>query len=254
MTFATAVALPALGMLFGMLAFLEVGGWLGRRRRDAGEEVSGGTIDGAVFALFGLVIAFTFAGASDRLDYRRKQIVAEANAIGTAYLRLDLLPGETQASLRELFRRYVRARIATYDVLPDETAARVEYDRSIALQGEIWSRALPAARSEPSPAVAVLVLPSLNDMFDIANARLAASRAHVPGLILALLLGLALASALVVGYATSTSRRRWFRGLLFATVTAISVFIILDLEYPRFGLIQLRDQDVALREVLQSMQ
>ena len=255
MSLATAVLLPALAILAGMVVCFEVGRRLGARRAaPAGEEPGAGPIDGAIFALFGLLIAFTFSGASGRFDQRRELILAEANAIGTAYLRVDLLPPAAQAGLRPLFREYVGSRIATYAKLPDLDAARAAYQRSLALQGEIWSRAVPAARSDPSPAVASLVVPALNEMFDLANARLAATRTHVPGLVLALLFGLALASALVVGYAGAASGSPgWFRRGLFALVIAATVLIILDLEYPRFGLIRVAAADRLLEEVLQQM-
>jgi hypothetical protein len=257
MTFATATVLPPLAILVGMVVCLEIGRRLGARRRAAAgeaEEAGASAIDGAIFALFGLLIAFTFSGATGRFDQRRDQILAEANAIGTAYLRLDLLPAEAQAPLRSLFREYVRSRLATYRKLPDLEAARAEYQRSLALQGEIWSRAVPAARAVPSPAVTTLVLPALNDVFDVANARLAASRTHVPGLVLLLLFALAMAAALVVGYAGAGSPRpTWFRKVLFAFVISATVFIILDLEYPRFGLIRLDAADRLLEEVLQQM-
>src|ERR1044071_562771 len=120
------------GLFVGMLLFLEIGRRLatGRGKRDAeisgeGVEAEGvGAVDGAVFALLGLLIAFTFSGASSRFDTRRQLIVEETNDIGTAYLRLDLLPADLQPALRESFRRYLDARIEVYRKLPDIAAAR----------------------------------------------------------------------------------------------------------------------------------
>jgi hypothetical protein len=83
------------GLFVAMFAMLELGHRPGvRRRRIDAESAAAGTgvVEGAVFALLGLLIAFTFSGAASRFDERRKLIVEEANAIGTAYLRLDLLP------------------------------------------------------------------------------------------------------------------------------------------------------------------
>jgi hypothetical protein len=109
------VLLVALGLFVGMLLFLEIGRRFGSRRlkEDAGGTGEGvTTVDGAVFALLGLLIAFTFSGASARFDHRRELIVEEANAVGTAYLRLDLLPAAAQPPLRESFRRYLDSRLA----------------------------------------------------------------------------------------------------------------------------------------------
>ena len=112
----------AIGVFVGILAFLELGRRVGARaiaRHGATSLPSTESLETAVFALLGLLIAFTFSGALTRFDVRRAQVVDEANAIGTAYLRLDLLPASVQPPLREVFRAYVDARIDTYDKLPD---------------------------------------------------------------------------------------------------------------------------------------
>ena len=104
------VFLFTFGLFLGMLLFLEIGRRIAIRRmkEDAGAAGEGiGAVDGAVFALLGLLIAFTFSGASSRFDTRRQLIVEETNDIGTAYLRLDLLPADLQPALRESFRRYL---------------------------------------------------------------------------------------------------------------------------------------------------
>ena len=79
-------------------------------------------VDAAVTGILGLLIAFTFAGAQSRLDARRQLIVRETNIIGTAYLRLDLLPPEDQPAIRQLFRDYVDARLRMHDGLLDTVA------------------------------------------------------------------------------------------------------------------------------------
>src|SRR5580698_4811372 len=97
-----------------MLALMEMGRRIGIRRRkwDTTSANAGlSTIDGAVFGLMGLLIAFTFSGAASRFDTRRQLIGQEANAIGTAYLRIDLLPATAQPTLRDDFRNYVDARL-----------------------------------------------------------------------------------------------------------------------------------------------
>jgi len=110
------------GVFVGMILLLEVGRRLGRRRQGRDEEGARaglGAVEGAVFALLGLLIAFTFSGAAARFDTRRQMIVEEANAIGTAWLRLDLLPPAAQPELRDLVRRYLDARLAIYEKIPD---------------------------------------------------------------------------------------------------------------------------------------
>ena len=111
-----------------------------------------------MFALLGLLIAFTFSGAAVRFDQRRSLIVQETNDIGTAYLRLDLLPPSAQPALRDLFRRYLDSRLEVYRRLPDIEAARAELARSNELQGEIWSRAVAASRMNEAPPAANMLL------------------------------------------------------------------------------------------------
>ena len=87
--------------------------------------------EGAIFALLGLLVAFTFSGAASRFDARRQLIVEETNDIGTAYLRLRLLPLSAQPALREQFRQYVDARLAFYRKLKDMPAAMAEHVKAI---------------------------------------------------------------------------------------------------------------------------
>src|SRR6185369_7365193 len=94
--------------------------------KKPGGKVGLGAIEGAIFALLGLLIAFTFSGAAARFENRRHLIVEEANDIGTAYLRITLLPAETQPEIRDLFRRYVDARLSVYQNVNDISVAKAE--------------------------------------------------------------------------------------------------------------------------------
>ena len=140
------------GSLFlGMLLVLELGRRLGSRRLQSESARGGfGAIEGAIFALFGLLVAFTFSGAASRFDSRRALVADEANAIGTAYLRLDLLASGDQSDLREMFRGYLDSRLEVYRKLPDLEMALAELNRSADLQrrsGRVASR--PSAAPRP---------------------------------------------------------------------------------------------------------
>ena len=107
MSFALANLLYTTGLLAGMLILLEVGRRIGSRRLAAdpeGARAGIGTVEGALLALLGLLIAFSFSGAATRLDARRQQIVNEGSAISGAYAFVDLLPSQAQPRLRETFR------------------------------------------------------------------------------------------------------------------------------------------------------
>jgi len=250
-------ALLILGLLGAMLLFLEIG----RRLRLARTARSGpsegqelGAIEGAMFGLMGLLIAFTFSGAAGRFDARRHLIVEEANAIGTAYLRLDLLPAEAQPALRELFRRYVDARLAAYRALPDVRAARAGLDSAAALQREIWSQAVAAGQAAPTTAAPMLVMPALNAMIDITTTRTMATQMHAPPLIFALLGVLTLVCSLLAGYGMGGSpHRSWLHIVTFAVVLAVAVYVIVDFEYPRLGLVRVDAFDQVLVDVRASM-
>jgi len=207
---------------------------------------------GAVFGLMGLMVAFAFQGAASRFDARRNLIVQEANDIGTAYLRLELLPPAAQEPMRESFRRYVDARLEAYRRLPDVAAAKEAFGRAAALQGRIWSDAVAAARE--SPQATMLLLPALNAMFDTSTARTVALQTHPPLVVFAMLGFLALACAVLAGHGMAEARSRSVLHVLgFAAVLTLTVYVILDFEFPRVGLIRIDAVDQVLVDVRQGM-
>ena len=249
--------LLATALFAGMLLMLVVGQRVGERFEATdpdGAHTGTGAVEGAIFALFGLLVAFTFSGASARFDTRRNLIVEEANAIGTAHLRLDLLPPAAQPGLRALFGRYLDARLATYRRIPDLDAARAEVVHAEKLQTEIWSAALTAAADGDRPSATMLLLPALNAMFDIASTRLAATEMHPPFVVYALLFGLGLGCAGLAGYSMAQGRKRkWPHMIAFAAIVAVTVYVILDLEYPRLGMIRVDAFDRLLEDLRQRM-
>jgi hypothetical protein len=255
MTFESFAIALAGGLFVGMLLLQEIGRRLAARHAgapDGSGQGASGILDGAIFALLGLLIAFTFSGAASRFDYRRTLIIDEANAIGTAYLRLDLLPAPVQPEMRELFRDYLDARLAGYRALPDVAAAQRQLERAAEMQQLIWAKAVSGAAGV-QPAT-MLLLPALNQMFDIATARTWQTQFHPPTVVFALLFGLALVAALVAGHATGgVGRRNWVHMLAFAFALAGAVFVIIDLEFPRVGFIRVDAFDQALVEVRQGM-
>jgi hypothetical protein len=245
-------------LFLGMLLLHEVGRRvaLGGRRREPDRDVGGlDTIEAAVFALFGLMIAFTFSGAATRFQEKRMLIAEEANDIGTAYLRVDLVPREAQPALRELFRQYLDSRLETYRRLPDMKAAAIEMAKSKQLQDRIWAGAVAATTAPGSPpSTSLLLLPALNSMIDITTTRTMSLQNHPPRIIHWLLFALGLLCSLLAGYRLSSHPRRdWPHILGFTIFTVIVVYVMLDIEYPRAGLIRLAGADQVLVELRQSM-
>ncbi len=222
-------------------------------RDPTGGHAGVGIVEGAVFGLLALLLGFTFSGAATRFDGRRQLISDEVNAIGTAWLRIDLLPAEPQPAIRDGFRRYVDARLAAYRKIPDLSAA-VEFANATRAQEDIWARAVAACVAPGGEPARMLLLPSLNEMFDIAEARLLAMRMHPPAIIWVMLATVALAGAMLAGFGMASGRaRNWVFLVGFAATTAVAVYVILDLEYPRLGLIRVDSFDQALVEVRATM-
>jgi len=249
--------LTVLGMLAGTLALLEVGRRLGVRRLaqdPEGAKAGAGAVEGAVFGLMALLIAFTFSGAGARFDARRALAVEEVNCIGTAWLRLDLLPASARLPLREKFRQYVDARLAFLRKLPDIAAAKAEQTRAGVLQTGIWAQAVPACRDSGSPPATMLLLPALNQMFDIATTRTMGMQMHPPAVIYGMLGLLVLAGALLAGYGMGVGKvRHWFHTLAFVLVLVLAIYVILDFEFPRVGLIRIHGIDQVLLDLRESM-
>jgi hypothetical protein len=241
-----------------MFVLMEAGRRLGMRQRklDAeGAKAGVGTVDGAVFGLLGLLLAFTFAGAATRYDAKRELIVQETNAIGTAYLRIDLLPQSAQPALRDDFRNYLDSRIVFYrKLMVDPFAAMQEMDRYAALQNKIWSEALAGCRELGSPAVTSLVVSSLNEMFDITTTRAAALETHPPTIVYVGLAILMLASALLAGYGMAEGKRpSRFHMILYPLVLATAVLVIIDIEFPRTGFVRIERADHFLTDLRTTM-
>jgi len=182
-------------------------------------------------------------------------IAEEANTIETAYLRLDLLPRQARLELQELFRRYVDSRLETYRKLPNMNAAEAEMARTKKLQEEIWTEAVAATRLPDSHLDAgKVLLPALNSMIDITTIRKMALQTHPPNIIYGLLFVLALICSLLAGYRMASGHHRsWLHILSFATITVIIVYVIIDIEYPRVGLIRLQAFDQLLVDVREGM-
>jgi hypothetical protein len=240
-------------LIAAMLLTLELGRRLGIRRRqqDASEADKGSAaVEGAVFGLMGLLIAFAFSGGISRLDIRRDLKLKEANALGTAWLRLDLLSPDDRSALQADFRRYLDLRLA------DARGSAFRPDPALQEeQRKIWARAIAAAQAAPDNRVATVLLPAINEMFDIASAHYVAVQTHPPLLIYLLLLVLALLCSLLAGYGMAGNRERnWTRTLCFVGSLLLALYVIVDLEFPRHGLIRIDSFDRVLVELRNSWQ
>lgn len=230
----------------------EVGYLLARRRRAGRKnEMTVEThehlneIQTAIFAVLGLLLAFSFAMAVSRFDARKQALVDETDAIGTAYLRIQLLPPGQQSAAAAVFRTYVDARLSSarpYWYL--DVRLKKETDE---LQQQLWTQGTDAANQDPHAITTGLYIQSLNDMFDAQSARDAARLNELPTSAIYLLLAISILSVATLGYRAGLGGRRSLVGaVLLALVITLVVGIIIDLDQPYQGLITISQQGLIL--------
>ncbi len=234
--------LVAAGFFGLLLAAYEVGVRLGLRRRraeDTGGSAQIGAIQGAILGLLGLLLGFSFAAAGSRFLERQDLIVTEANAIGTTYLRAELLDEQSSASLKEALRAYTVHRIGLSSRIRSGIGAAAQ-EEIARLHSRMWSAALHGV--EVRPAFAVAVLDPVNQVIDLHSVRMAAARKHLPLLVMGLLVASSALALGVIGYGCGVGGRRrtaLTAALIFLVGTAL--WITYDLDHPRGGLLQLND-------------
>lgn len=251
------VVLYVVLLLVGMVLVAELGLWVGRRRLRGlphGAALQSGAFEASMLGLLGLLLAFTFSGAGERFDLRRALIVQETNDVGTAWLRLDLLPGDAREEARTAFRAYFDARLDFYRALargePPDAAQRAIDER----RGELWDLCVAAASRTPDTGARIILLPALNAMFDTGTERTLQLLVHPPLVVYLLLFVLALVSALLVGHgAAERPGRDWMQRITYAVIVSLTVYVTLDLELPRQGLVRVDPFDAALIELRESL-
>jgi hypothetical protein len=246
----------AIGLLFGVFAALEVGYRLGRHHLAVGGTApsSGqiGAIQAAMLGLLGLLLGFSFAGAQSRFVDRQDLVVKEANAIGTAHRRADLLPDPDASQMRQVLAEYVAYRLKASQHIGTglEPAAEAEAAR---FHARLWQVAKDGSLTRPELAKAVL--DPVNAVMDLHAARTAARRRHLPFVVLLLLISCSMLSMSVIGYGCGVNagaRWPWLNGSL-AILIAAALWTTIDLDHPRAGLIHLSDESLETLDLKASM-
>jgi hypothetical protein len=241
-------SLPIVGVFAGfsivaVIAFeggYRVGRWWQERTSD---EKEGPTtmIVGSLLALMAFLLAITMGMATDRFDTRRKLVLAEANSIGTTYLRAGYLPEPASSEIRDLIREYVPLRIVTTDDLAE---VRVRIARSVEIQTKLWSITEGLARATPESDVLALFIDSLNETIDLHETRVTAGLlARVPETILILLLLGSMLTLGMVGYNAGLTRRRSpLTAVVLIVVLVAVITLVVDLDRPREGFLRVSQQ------------
>lgn len=219
------------------LVVLWLSSWTGAKIRSAhtDEPEHFGIVLGATLTLLGLIIGFTFSMAIGRYDQRKNYEEEEANAIGTEYVRLDLLPAASAANLRSLLRRYLDQRILFYTTRDPRELAQVN-EVAAHLQTELWAAVQLPASAQPSPVVA-LAVSGMNDVLNSQGYTQAAWWNRIPVEGWALMAVIAVCANLLLGHGLRQSQSKKTLLLVIPFILSISFFLIADIDCPRGGLI-----------------
>lgn len=239
-------------ILFVTMAIaIEIGNRIGRhlhKASDDGIKTQVNALQGSLLGILALLLGFTFSQSLQRYDVRSAAVVDEANAIGTTYLRADILAPELAAQSKALLQAYIKARVDAADVSLDRLEDRREL-QAIArdLQGRLWTLAVQATSTTDKPAAVNLYVQSLNEMIDSNAVRDAALDRHVPELVLFLLYGTFILTGSLLGYAAGVAGSRVSKGsYILVSLIVVLVFIIIDLDRPRRGLIEVDQSSLVL--------
>ena len=204
----------------------------------------------ATLTLLGLIIGFSFSMAVGRYDQRKNLEEEEANAIGTEYVRADLLPAEDAARVRALLKDYLGQRILFYTTRDAEQVRRIDA-RTAQLQNELWSAVVHGVQATPQLPPVTLAAAGMNDVLNSQGYAQAAWWNRIPPAAWLLMLAIAVLSHLLVGYGVQnfTSERAFL--LVLPLVMAIAFFLIADIDSPRSGVIRVQPQNlISLAESL----
>ena len=225
-----------------MLAFHEIGFRAGRRLHGVEEDYRKRVdmIRNATLALVSFLIGFAFAGAGSRFIERQDMIVKEANAIGTAWLRAVMLPEPQKSELRVALKQYAADRselVKNYD--SDDFPVLLA--KAVGAQKRVWQAGVAGVGSDRQ--LVNFVMPPLNDVIDSHSAHLSAAHRHVPTLIIVVIVIMAALAMGMVGYDNGLVRKRYILlSCVFGLIAATSLWMTIDLDRPRHGLIRVSDR------------
>jgi len=243
------------GLFALMLLAMEVGFRSGRHKKASVAETitQASAVLASMLGLLALLLAFTFSAALQRYEDRSETVVAEANAIGTAYLRAGLLPSDMRGEVQALLRRYLDVRIAEgrADATEREASAPLLQEAK-RMEAQLWSQALRAVEADDRPVTSGLFIQSLNELIDTSGTRQAALDRHVPEVVLLLMFATIVMTTGTLGYASGIAGHRvTFAAFGLVLLIALIVFLIVDLDRPRRGIIQVSHESLlSLQESL----
>lgn len=233
-------AIPV-GLILLLWASSAAGGQFAKRIKVRPNDLpSIGVVQGAMLGLLALLLGFSFSGAMMRFAGRQDLIVSEANAVGTAWLRADILPPPHRDAMKQALRRYTDARVELFQA-GDTTERDSLMDTVNAAHAKAWSIAVEAVAARPDLTVATL--PPLNEVADLLSAQNAARQRHIPNLIMIVLIACACGSVASVGFGlVFIDKRTHLPATILVLLIAAALWLIIDMDYPKLGLIRISGQ------------
>ena len=237
-------------LFVAIVACNELGFRLGRFVQSrTGDEVKAltGSLQASILGLLALLLGFTFSMSMQRYDNRSMALIDEANAIGTAMLRVKLLPESFQSEADSLLARYVELRLAIGKLDLTRVDDRKRYNQAIGeLQNDMWALAVAATAADPRPVTTGNFIKALNEVIDAQGKRNALLQMHVPEVVLLLLFAVFISSGGMMGFSAGLSGKRMVPPIvLVSLLITLIVFIIIDLDRPKRGFIQVNQSVMA---------
>ena len=233
-----------------MFAAAALSAQLASQARSGDEKHGLAAIENGLLGLLGLLLAFTFSGAASRFEQRAALMVESANALRAAAMRTDLYPAAARESLRRDLRAYLDAQVDFYRAEHDDEALAAAVARSDAAQKRLWAQVSELARDSGNGVATAQMMATLDRLFALAGSRQVAARTHMPDAIVLLLFVMAVATAFTSGYGSGVvGRFSWGGYLGFALLTALVVYVTLDLDRPGRGIIRRDVQEAAIEGV-----
>ncbi|MGE4798852.1 hypothetical protein AB8989_00370 [Yersinia hibernica] len=215
-----------------------------RRGRDLDDNIRENftVIQGATLTLLGLIIGFSFSMAISRYDLRKNYEEAEANAIGTEYLRVDYLPERARTVTKALLVQYFDQRILFYTTRNEAHLAQIN-NKTNQLENALWGELLAPVSQHPDPVMA-LVVSGMNDVLNSAGYTQAAWWNRIPNAAWLLMLIIAVCSCTLVGYGSKQGKSGKIMTLILPLVISFSFMLISDIDSPRGGIIRVKPQNL----------
>ena len=247
--------LPIL-LFIGIILFYFIGLKLSqfRKKKNPEYEPSGiGPFEGAMLGLISLLLAFTFNKSASYYDTRRELLIHETNCIGTVLLRADLYPDSVREAFRKDLKEYIESRIRYYEIDDNENEIKIALHDANSISERIWNRAAIIAQKNEVVIKSMQMIPAVNDMIDAVSLREEARTVHVPESILSLLFILCLLGSFIVGYASKSKKADWVILLSYSLITVMTIYLILDLDQPRHGIINTNSTHKNMRNLLSTL-